>query len=308
MFSTTTPPWLIITDLDGTLLDHHSYDHSPALPALDVIEQLNLPLIFNSSKTAAEITDLRGRLNNSQPYVVENGGGILIPAAVPATDQEITLGIPRHDILNTLQQLREQHQYAFTGFHDLDARALSNLTGLDQAAAERAQQRQFSEPILWQEDEQRWQKFVQQLAAAKLIATRGGRFISIAGDSNKGKALTWLVEHFRGTDGVTPKTIALGDGENDRSMLELADIAVVIPNPHHPPLALSTSAYRVAEEPGPVGWKSLYDRHHQYLYQELIWAIFTRTVLSPHCIIYLTDPWPSLKLSSWNFPAVAHWR
>ncbi|MEC7258918.1 MAG: mannosyl-3-phosphoglycerate phosphatase, partial [Pseudomonadota bacterium] len=32
-------PLLVFTDLDGTLLDHHSYGYAPAQPALDALAQ-----------------------------------------------------------------------------------------------------------------------------------------------------------------------------------------------------------------------------------------------------------------------------
>ncbi|MCG8099497.1 MAG: mannosyl-3-phosphoglycerate phosphatase, partial [Candidatus Thiodiazotropha taylori] len=35
--------WLVFTDLDGTLLDHHSYDFSPALPALRLLKENQIP-------------------------------------------------------------------------------------------------------------------------------------------------------------------------------------------------------------------------------------------------------------------------
>ena len=44
-------PLLIFTDLDGTLLDHHSYSFKGAEKALHILRQHSIPLIFNSSKT-----------------------------------------------------------------------------------------------------------------------------------------------------------------------------------------------------------------------------------------------------------------
>lgn len=63
----TRPRLLIMTDLDGTLLDHESYHWEAARPALQRLAAANIPVIINSSKTAAEIRELRGRLNNNWP-------------------------------------------------------------------------------------------------------------------------------------------------------------------------------------------------------------------------------------------------
>jgi HAD superfamily hydrolase (TIGR01484 family) len=46
---------LVFTDLDGTLLDHHTYSFEPALPALNSLKEKNIPLIICTSKTRAEI-------------------------------------------------------------------------------------------------------------------------------------------------------------------------------------------------------------------------------------------------------------
>ena len=50
---------IVFTDLDGTLLDHHTYDYSPALPALAKLQEKQIPLVFCTSKTAAEIISFR---------------------------------------------------------------------------------------------------------------------------------------------------------------------------------------------------------------------------------------------------------
>ena len=44
-------PLLVFTDLDGTLLDHHSYSHAAALPGLERLRGLEVPVIPVTSKT-----------------------------------------------------------------------------------------------------------------------------------------------------------------------------------------------------------------------------------------------------------------
>ena len=46
-----------------------------------------------------------------------------------------------------------------------------------------------------------------------------------------GKAVSWLKNYYREKTGLSYQVIALGDSENDISMLELADIAVLIKSP-----------------------------------------------------------------------------
>jgi len=50
----TNPPALVVfSDLNGTLLDHETYDWTPAKPALDRLARQGCPVILSSSKTAS---------------------------------------------------------------------------------------------------------------------------------------------------------------------------------------------------------------------------------------------------------------
>ncbi len=40
---------LVVTDLDGSLLDHHSFDYTPAQPAIATLEAAGIPLVLASS-------------------------------------------------------------------------------------------------------------------------------------------------------------------------------------------------------------------------------------------------------------------
>ena len=91
-FHTDSPgtpiPLLVFTDLDGTLLDHHNYNWQAAAPALQRLEDLGCPVILNSSKTVAEMVDLRAALNNPHPFIAENGAVIAIPNGYPDRGKE----------------------------------------------------------------------------------------------------------------------------------------------------------------------------------------------------------------------------
>lgn len=50
---------LIFSDLDGSLLDIHTYEWQPAMPWLDRLLDNQVPVILCSSKTAAEMLDLQ---------------------------------------------------------------------------------------------------------------------------------------------------------------------------------------------------------------------------------------------------------
>jgi len=65
MFSIQQPllvSLLVFSDLDGTLLDSHSYDWQPAAPWLSRLREANVPVILCSSKTSAEMLYLQKTL------------------------------------------------------------------------------------------------------------------------------------------------------------------------------------------------------------------------------------------------------
>ena len=69
---------LIFTDLDGTLLDHKTYDYSQISEFINFITSKAL-VIPNSSKTYEEVKTLSDSLYLSSPFIVENGSAIYFP-------------------------------------------------------------------------------------------------------------------------------------------------------------------------------------------------------------------------------------
>jgi len=265
------PQLLIFTDLDGTLLDHDSYAWQPAATALSRLAELEIPLILNTSKTARELLALRQDLDNQHPYIVENGGAICIPGGYfptgsttsEADSVEIKYFGQRYDlVLQTLRTLRQQKRYPFAGFADFGIDGICKHTGLDRQAAEQASQRLGSEPLLWQGGEAQLQAFRRDLAEAGLQLVKGGRFLHVMGNCDKGRAMQWLTGRFRKGDPGRPLlTVALGDGNNDLPMLSCADIAVVIKPKHGPALQLEQHDKVIyPEAPGPAGWQQALDQ------------------------------------------------
>ncbi|PLX85455.1 MAG: mannosyl-3-phosphoglycerate phosphatase [Desulfuromonas sp.] len=264
---------LVFTDLDGTLLDHHSYSYEPALPALQRLAAAAVPVIFNSSKTAAEIDQLRRELDNRHPFIVENGSavcspaGYFIPDALPGAHAGQacavrTFGPGYPDILGRLHRIREGAGCRFRGFSDMTRDELATVTGLDPAAAARAQQRHASEPLLWEDTDAALEQFRRDLRKSELSLVRGGRFFHVMGEVDKADALRWLTNRYRQTwPNRRWQTVALGDSPNDRAMLEAADLAVTIPPAEGRPLQLARNTHVICPaDPGPRGWQDAMTR------------------------------------------------
>jgi len=259
----TAPPLLVVTDLDGTLLDHFSYSFDKAREALDRLQELGIPLIPNTSKTSAELRQLRKDLGSNDPFIVENGSAIFLPrdsfpmppggSAFSQDYYLVELGMNYQDILDRLTPLRER--FTFRGFNDMDATEIKQLTGLDDEQATQAMKRRFSEPLLWEDSESAREEFIAELKQADLCTLQGGRFLHVLGDSDKGQALDRLRKLYEKVYGISFTVIALGDSDNDIAMLEAADWPVIIRSPSHElPELHADKTVIVSEHHGPEGW------------------------------------------------------
>lgn len=246
-------PLIIFTDLDGTLLDHESYDWRPAEPALVALRERHVPLILASSKTAAEIAPLRAELGFVHcPAIVENGAGILPAEGAQADEAQSRYA----DLRAALDRVPEALRRDFSGFGDMGVAGIMGATGLPDDAAQRAADRRFSEPGLWSGTGEDKARFVDALAALGVKARSGGRFMTLSFGGTKAGRMTEIADAL--FDGVQPFTVALGDAPNDIEMLDAADRAFIIKNPHGTPLPhlageADGTIIRTAE-PGPVGW------------------------------------------------------
>ena len=253
---------LVVTDLDGTLLSH-DYDFSPASEALDALRQAGAALVLNSSKTVAEMQTLARKLNFNAPFVAENGGIIARPSEFPEGErgedyaQEI-LGLERAFILEKAHYLRAQKGYRFEGFDDWSLATLIAHTGLDLEEAKDAKTRQASEPILWEDSEERFWDFKEDLATDGIRILRGGRFFHLMGQADKADGLMRVkniyAESFPDSNWIC---VALGDSANDLQMLEAADIAVVIPRVSGQGLRPDAKRVIHAAKSGPAGWNAV---------------------------------------------------
>ena len=250
---------VVITDLDGTLLDHETYGFAEALPAIERLHRNSIPLVLCSSKTAAELRAIRKRLDNRHPFIVENGGGIYLPVSGSRGRQsfeKLVLGKTRSGTLQVLKSLRDRQQYDFTGFADMTRAELMGYTGLDAEQAKLAMRREYTEPILWRDSEQAWLSFCEELRRRGLVCVSGGRFHHVQGNCDKSIALERLRNHYQLQSGADPTIVALGNDENDIRMLEAADIAFIIGNNDNADMRVGNPHCSRSKLPGPAGWNA----------------------------------------------------
>jgi len=259
---------IIFTDLDGSLLDHGDYSCEAAKQSLARIKRSAIPLIIATSKTRREVEPLRRDLGLTDPFIVENGGGIFFPRgyrnmAVEGGESEgdytiVRLGVSYPIVRGFLERMKGR--FAVRGFGDLTNSEIAELTGLSPEQAGLAKTRDFTEPFLPEREEDI--ASLSELAAGEGIRiTRGGRFFHLHGVlQDKGEAVRIAGDIVRKIYGGNATTIGLGDSENDLPMLMQVDIPVVIPHPERGYLNVALPGLIRAKEPGSRGWNEAVER------------------------------------------------
>jgi len=257
--------WMVATDLDGTLLNHHDYATGDVAQTIQRLKEQNIPVIFNTSKTYAETRSLQTELDIDSPFIVENGSCIYLPKQQfpnkPANASErdafwqITLG-QSHEKINEALLSIDTPETSYIRLSRCTPQEASALTGLTLKQATQAIAREYSEPLIWQADARELDKFTKQIHAHHLKTLQGGRFLHVLGLSDKGNATTVLAKNY----GHDIKVIALGDSPNDRDMLAIADISAIVHSPSSQQLELLITPDINSVATAPAGWTESIDK------------------------------------------------
>lgn len=254
---------VVFSDLDGTLLDHHTYSHGPARPALDALARRGYPLVLCSSKTRAEMIPLQAELAVSGPLICENGGGVFAPEGHPVTAlgegwragpegwMLLPLGMDYAELRRRFGRFKDR--FGARGFGDLSDAEVAELTGLDPRRAARAREREFNEPVVLPEPERQEAAFLAAAREQGLQVTRGGRFYHLLGGGDKGRAVRLLSDLYRR---LHPEliTAGLGDAPNDASMLAAVDRPFLVARPGGDHAELAMEGLVRTTLPGPAGF------------------------------------------------------
>ena len=260
---------VVITDLDGTLLSHETYDWSPARPAVVELKRRGIPLVLASSKTRAEIEVWRERLGNADPFIVENGGALFVPTGMLSVARgtavevdgynRIEFGTPYARLRSALPEIAGEVGVPLLGFGDMSREEIGRRTGLKGEDLERSSRREYDEPFvperaLSPRDEARLRAAA---VARELRVTMGGRFFHLIGQSDKGVAARHLRTLYTGATGPGVTMMGLGDSANDLEMLQAVDRPVVVAGPdsaHDPTLRSKLPRAMFTRLPGPAGF------------------------------------------------------
>jgi len=258
--------------------------HRRTKPALDMLAELNIPLIPVTSKTCAELFTLRAELNNHHPFATENGAAVYVPreyfpdlqqqssddirvSTVNSNYYVVPLGHDRAYWRDVLAKTDDALQAAFTSFTALGTDGIVEHTGLSPERAAEANTRAATEPLLWTGDDEQLQQLRQHVEAAGGQLLRGGRFVHVLdARASKARALQWLADCYAQYTYSATFCAALGDAENDVSMLAAADYPIVIRSPHNvPPNTSHIDNIQLSAGYGPTGWEETVMAFIRYL-------------------------------------------
>ncbi|WP_413324015.1 HAD-IIB family hydrolase [Synechococcus sp. MIT S9503] len=254
MTEISKPNWWVVTDLDGTLMDHH-YDWSAAMGAIRCLQRHRIPVIPCTSKTAEEVLRFRELADLHDPFIVENGGAIYGESANGQLWQQ-DLGPSWRQLRPQLADLQHELGEPLLALDDLSEADAVRLLGLSGEALKQAQRRQCSVPFVPPKTPESRHRLQVLAEMQQLCVVQGNRMGHLLGAGvSKGRALQTLKQRL-GASGV--KVLTLGDSPNDLPLLEAGDSAVVVPGPAgvHPELqsAVDEGRFHLAPAPHAEGW------------------------------------------------------
>ena len=253
--------FVLVTDLDGTLLGHRDFDFGLIKPEIIKLLDSGYHLVLASSKTKAEIEYFCAELGRRVPFIFENGAGVqnfsLVSGCEAPLDIHLNPNAIRTDDLLTLWDrhisldLKSRCHFV----KDMDRSAQQACLGLGATALKRAMKRSFSLPFTFSGPMSDVQKLKYLTAKAGLSVQQGGRVYNLSGCHDKADYLP-KIRKWATKANATPVLIVLGDSMNDIKMLRQADVSCVLPKEDGYCLSLGNGNYPtiIAPRAAPLGW------------------------------------------------------
>ncbi len=222
--------YIVFSDLDGTLLDHDTYDYQPSREGLALLFKKGIPLVLVSSKTLAEMEILHEELGLQSPFIFENGGGICWPERKESVEY---IGMNVAELKSKRGFLEEELGEAVSFITDMGAEEIANRTGLSRDRALLSQRRLTSLPFIIPSGRGIATGELETIDVALkkkgLSMTKGGRFYHfLSSRSDKGSSITRVIDFYRKNGGDDITSIGIGDSENDIAMFKVVDIPVAV--------------------------------------------------------------------------------
>ena len=219
---------LIFSDVDGTFLDEAGAVPFQAADLEGIGERWRV--IFASSRTGEDLVSLREQVDWPDWAIAEDGGVL-----VAASGEEEVIGLPVDEIITRLHQ----------------AGTWGTVEALRPSMSHRRQASVLLPRLVAEAPD--YADFRASALSAGLRCTGGGRWATLTGGSDKGRAAAVLMARLEAVQAA-----AIGNDANDESLLRLASRPFVIRNAngHHPRLATIPGA-TLLQAAGPTGWMEM---------------------------------------------------
>lgn len=262
---------IIFTDIDGTLIDIYSGKFEGTDRLVKKLAKMGIPVILCSAKTRSEQEYIRNKLRLSDPFIIENGGAVVIPdgyfdefeISVPRTRRNgytlIEIGGHSIEIRKRLARIREELHINFKGTTDIALNEIRKKVQIPLPFARRMSKREYGETIL-EIDPSDLDRLAKVCTRTGLKVIHGGRYTDITQGNDKGKATRILIDLFK--QKYQPRRtifVGLGDSENDLPMLELMDIPVLVQKANGSWCDSKIKNLVRSTGIGPKGWKNSFN-------------------------------------------------
>ena len=229
---------MIFSDIDGSFLNHDDYSYGNLYSFITKLKKIS-DIVFVSSKTFSEIKLLNNSLGITFPFIVENGACIFFPESYYNTELEGDKFFKKENYIGyrvSEKQIKSHKRYLnqfkkkfnFLFYSELSSEKLANITNLKGLQIKSSQDRLFSDPIYWNDSKKNFIKFENELKKINIRINKGGRFIHLSNDYDKGDAVGEFLKIDNKQNTFKKMTISIGDSHNDISMLELTDYSCMI--------------------------------------------------------------------------------
>jgi len=260
-----TPERVVVSGIDGAILDPLTRDYDPARPAIAALARLGVPLVLCSGRTRSAVAFVSRIFGLDAPMIVENGAVLLVPEGhlrqgVPGGERDgewhvLRLGPPRETLRRSLDEIAAAAGVRVRLLSELTSGERLHRGGLASLLGPAAAAREHTEPFLI-EGEDEAAALTREAEARGLRLARGQSFWHLCGGADKGLAVRTLLSLYE-REGRVPQAIGLGTWPVDLSMLLAVHRPIVLPGPGgriEPRLAAGLPRAERAWQGGPGGW------------------------------------------------------
>lgn len=238
----------VLTDLDGTLLDHGGVLGEEARAAVAGLRRRGVPVVPLTSKTELELRAFLAELDGGGIGSFENGAGVVGPGTLVVSPK----AVPAVELRARLAELARRTGAELAPATELPPAEIRRITGLAEDKLPAMLARGYGLPFLAPNgSEEALAREAAAMPGTRL--TRGGQFWHLSGAHGKEDALDLLL----GASLVARPLAGLGDAPNDAGFLARCDVAVIVPRASgdaDPALAAALPGARVAPFPAGRGW------------------------------------------------------